>query len=370
MAQDVYVNGNVSSVYLDKAKRSLQSAKNTLQSSISYNSLVSLKFEDGGGSKVLFSSDLASQVSDLAAKVDTLSTKLASYSQQLNTGTDAMLDIDTEYSKKFDPSSTLLSILSKAGFFGGILGPAIKLFTSEKSGFSGGVSALKDLSKILKTGSKWYESSKNLKLISRTGINFNATRIKRLFGLNNILPTYGTWSSASSWSTRFYNNWHKQAGLFDGFTSGGKKAVLQGAGVVLDLFANGCSNYDEYKRGDISAGRAVAETLVETGVDFVKDWAIGAAVTAGVAATIGSAPVLVVGVATVAVSAGLDWASKKITYALTGEAKGVTELVSDALIDGTKAVAKAAKNAGKKIASVVKNALPKIKVPKLGSLFG
>ena len=65
----------------------------------------------------------------------------------------------------------------------------------------------------------------------------------------------------------------------------------------------------------------------------------GAFAAAGVAA-----PAVAVGVATVAVSVGADWICKKVTGRLGGEEKGVTEFVSDAIIDTGENIIKVQKN--------------------------
>lgn len=363
MAKDIYVGWSAGSMNLTSAKNKLQSAKNQLGGT-SASTLWSFSYEDGAGSGYLFTQDLVSQISGLSGDIAALTKRLDSCIQLVNSGPDALVDIDDAYGNKFDLFGTGVTFLGQAGFFGGILSPALQLFGNPEGGLSGGISALKNGSKIVKNIKKWHTSNKNLNRIARTGINFDGTRLKRLFGLDAIKPSYGKWSGATKWKTRFKNNFYKQDGLFDGFKAGGKKAVLEGAGVALDLFANGLSNYDEYKRGDISKGRAVAETVVETAVDFGKDWLIGTAVAAGIAAVAPAAPVLVVGAATVAVSMGLDFVSKKITYALTGEAKGLTEVISDAALDLAGAACKAAKKAGDKVKAIVKK-LPKIKLPKV-----
>ena len=96
-------------------------------------------------------------------------------------------------------------------------------------------------------------------------------------------------------------------------------------GLVLSGIANGISNYQEY--GGMT-GRAVAETVTETAVDWGKDILIAAGVTAACAAAGVAAPAIAVGAATVAISVGADWVCKQVT------GKGVTELVSDGILDG------------------------------------
>lgn len=375
MAKNIYLQeGELGGKKLSKASNDLGDAKRILNSSLTYSALRSVRFEDANGADYFFSYDLASDISALSGKVQTLQQKLESYQQIMESAANDFEQIDKEFKEGADWEKFGLKILGKAGFFGGITSAVVSLFTNKDSGASGTVSSLKNLSSIAKTASKWYDSNKKLNKLSRMGKKYaDNIRHKRLFGLNDIKSNManGQWSRAGKWGERFKANFKAYGSPIDDFKAGGSKAVWAGLGIGLDLASNGFGNYDEYKRGEISGGRAFAETVTETVVDTYKDWLIGAAVAATITATVGSAPVLVVGAATVAVSAGLDWVTKKITYAVSGEEKGFTEAVSDLILDGAKAAGKAATQAGRKIAGIVKNALPKIKVPKfnLSSAF-
>jgi len=90
----------------------------------------------------------------------------------------------------------------------------------------------------------------------------------------------------------------------------------------------------------ISQGREWAETITETGIDVVKGLAVGAAVTAGLAATIGSAPVIAVAAISIGVTVGADAISKHFF-----NGRGATEVVSDAILDTGAATINAVKNA-------------------------
>lgn len=153
-----------------------------------------------------------------------------------------------------------------------------------------------------------------------------------------------------SWTQRAAHGWDKGIkGTLREFKNlpGGIKQV---GGIILSLVGNGVSNYKEWQTGAISTGRAWAETITETAVDWGKDLLIAAGVTAAFAAAGFAAPVLAVGAATVAVSVAADWVCEKIT------GKGVTELVSDAILDTAEAVGDAVKTGATKIkegASVV-----------------
>lgn len=245
---------------------------------------------------------------------------------------------------------TFIDLIGKAGQLGSVLGLVGKTTVSwMESGkfFVTGASTIASFAKngnsLVKTIASWSKSNKQLdKLARMLPEQAKKVKLKRMFGLNDLYA--GGASHASSWSTRFYNNYHKLDGPFKNYTAGGVKSACAWIGLGLSAISNGLSNIEEAKTGKISAERAVAETVVETAVDVGTAWAVGAAVTAGVAATIGSAPVLLVGAATVGVTMGLDFACKKITGKLTGEEKGLTETVSDAICD----VGTAAINVGKK----------------------
>ena len=215
------------------------------------------------------------------------------------------------------------------------------------TGASAVTSLIKDGNSTLKGLYEWSKSNKDLdKLARMLPERAKEVRIKRLFGLNDMFAGHA--SQASSWSTRFTNNFHEMKSPFESYTSGGAKAAFAWVGLGLTAISNTISNIDEHKSGKISTKRAVAETITETAIDVGKGWLIGT----GVAATVGSAPVLVVGAITVGVSVGLDWACKKITGAVCGEEKGLTETVSDLVLD----VGEAAISAGKKVVtSVVSN---------------
>lgn len=128
--------------------------------------------------------------------------------------------------------------------------------------------------------------------------------------------------------------------------------IKQVGGIVLAGVVNGFSNYDEYAKKysegkvtkEYAVGRAVLETVGETAVDWGKNILIGSAVAAGFAAAGVAAPAVAVGAVTVGISIAADWACKKITGKFGGEEKGVTELVSDTIIDLGEKFVKAKEN--------------------------
>ncbi len=169
------------------------------------------------------------------------------------------------------------------------------------------------------------------------------TGIKRFIGFDKAFIGELRPSVAKSFSTRFYNNYQKQiANSLDAYKGKGLKSALSWAGVAVSGISNTIQNIEEAKSGEISATRAVAETVLQTGVDVAADIFIGAAVSAGIAALgFTSAPVLVVGAATAGVVAGVNAISKLVFK------KDLSEAVTDLVLDAGEAVVKT----GKKIVS-------------------
>ncbi len=171
--------------------------------------------------------------------------------------------------------------------------------------------------------------------------------IKNVGGIVDKIA-YNVKQSGAKWAEGFFKTTKRASkGFVSELSENLKKGVCgsSGAGfptgVVLSGIANAFGNYDEYKAGEISGTRAVAETLVETGVDIGKDALIMAGLTAATGGT-----GLLVSAGAVAVGWAVDWVSESIF----GEK--VTEVVSDALIDGAKAVGEFFADTGEVIADV------------------
>ena len=167
--------------------------------------------------------------------------------------------------------------------------------------------------------------------------NAKSETIKKFIGIDDSLS-----AAAQSANVFLKNNVVKQswgARFADQFTDSVKtstKGLKKPAGIVssaLTVVVNGVSNYDEWHSGKISKSRAVAETVTESVIDIGTGIAVGAAVTAGLAATVGSAPVLAVAAVSTGVIMGADALTKVITKKVTGEEKGLTETVSDFVLD-------------------------------------
>lgn len=118
--------------------------------------------------------------------------------------------------------------------------------------------------------------------------------------------------------------------LPEGATTADKvKLGTKWAGYALTLISNGIDNYEEYKDGQISGGRAVAETAIETGVDIAISAAATAAVSAAaVALGATAAPAIAVGIGAAAVT----WAANGVCKWITG-GKDIGEVVADAICD-------------------------------------
>lgn len=101
------------------------------------------------------------------------------------------------------------------------------------------------------------------------------------------------------------------------------------AGSVITVATTAYDNYKECKSGEISVGRAVAETVGEVAVD----WGIGILATAAAAALL---PVGAPAVAVGAAAAGVTWLADCICESFTG--KGLTETISDAALDAGTAI--------------------------------
>lgn len=169
-----------------------------------------------------------------------------------------------------------------------------------------------------------------VKDVAGFGAGLKDLDFKKLIGLNSAVTVEG---AETAWKKYI----SKEIGNYAG-KSGALKAFSKWTGVVASGVSNIFSNYDEF--GEASE-RMVAETITETVIDVAKDAAIGAAIVAA----FGGAPVVAVAAGTAVISWGADVVFKKITKAVTGEEKGVTEFVSDAVLDLAEGAKKVVSNA-------------------------
>lgn len=119
---------------------------------------------------------------------------------------------------------------------------------------------------------------------------------------------------------------------------------IKGSDVVFSAIVNAAGNYEEYKTGAITANRAIAEWVTETALEVGKDALIASGVaTAFTALGFISAPAIVVGATTVAVSTGVDWLCEKVT------GQKLTEAVSDFVLDTAETGLNLVKTGAKKV---------------------
>ena len=227
---------------------------------------------------------------------------------------------------KFNWVSPFWDLVGSAGVVGGAIGAWGEFLTSSKVPGARWSELFKD---TWNTGWDIFDVVKTCR--GDTSVNW----AKEIFGLN-------TDTALKSIETEILSDVSGAQKLKSGFRAGikdtlgdfktGAGTAKQVGGIILSGAVNSFENMEEYKSGEISVGRAVAETITETAVDWGKDLLIGAAVTAGFAAAGIAAPAVAVGAATVAVSVAADWVCERVC------GKKLTEAVSDAILDGAEKV--------------------------------
>ncbi|WP_455713935.1 hypothetical protein [Anaerosporobacter sp.] len=208
------------------------------------------------------------------------------------------------------------------------------------SGFTGSEVDSKIVSEFIKSAASKY------KFLGNLADNGAKTAFMDLFGLGKYFKD----GAPATTSGKFLQALSKEASSYKpdvGTAASAGKTIAKWGGVVASVVGNGISNYNEYSSGEISSGRAVAETVVETGVDIVKGIALTAAAATVVTAAVGSAPVLAV----TAVAVGAGWVADKVCEAFTG--KGVTEFVSDGIIDGAEKAIDVVSDVGSNICGAI-----------------
>ncbi|OPY59247.1 MAG: hypothetical protein A4E55_00300 [Pelotomaculum sp. PtaU1.Bin035] len=277
----------------------------------------------------------------------------------------------------FEFGRRVLDILSKAGFVGGTFSGVLTPFAnwldkgkftwSDKTGWRYWADVAALAGKGLIGASNWVVGIADIKRLK-----YNSTRIKGMefkadWGLKNAVAGMAKkctkQAGAKWWETygasfkQYLKNETKDFVVKDkGTAIKCSKASLKWGGLALAGITNGLSNYDDYKKGNMSGWRAFGETVTETGLDFAKNLAIGAAVAGGLTLAVGSAPVLAVAAGTVAVGLVADSVTNIVFH------KSSTELVSDLILDGGKAVGESIKDNFNKIVNCFKNPVS-IKIP-------
>ncbi len=158
--------------------------------------------------------------------------------------------------------------------------------------------------------------------------------LKNAFGIAAYMPE-GT-APGLSFSEYLKTALGKELDEFTDLSTLGKGAgaVAKWAGVGLTLATDGYDNYEEFQNGDISAERAVAETIIETGVDVFLGVGATAAVGAGLAFVgVVGAPAILVAAGGAAVVAGANAAFEHFT------GKDIAEHFSDFICDSGSSIA-------------------------------
>lgn len=365
--------------------------------------------------KVLNRRNIRNRLNNLRAKITRQSELLSSYSQVLGAVNNNMTDTDNRLrsdAKKItcqmNRITTVMNVCQNGSnrskkiwgldakeyefitsLFGGGLGGAAlstKALTDgfkkwswdsiKKAGYFGSVLGIGEgIAKMVGGKSTSLSSAKTLRSAWKTIKNFDIDvgkmgKVKRIlhpdtykvawenkiFGIGNYFgKTTGAASKASSWSTRFYNNFQK-AGAKEIAKVGWSSVALSG---VINIF----DNREEYKSGEISQGRAVAETVMETAVDVATDVVLtaGAAAAVGATAVALGATVAAPAVAVAAVAVGAKMALDGIALWATGGKKDFTEAASDAILDAGTAIGKGVANGAKKVGKAISSALESIR---------
>ena len=240
-----------------------------------------------------------------------------------------------------DVLKTILDVIGKAGDVGGQLvglNSILKVII-DNDGFT-----YKDVGTIFKGTGQWIINAD--KLLKKESWELSDLFNTATYETINISPQAGWLQRLKSAPKAAKDTFAKE---LIGDSEGKKISGSKVAGWAVALVANGFSNYEEYSKGEISGERAVAETVVETGIDILKGAAISSALVAGSVAIGLAAPAVVVSGVAMAASTLLDIACKQFT------GKKVTEFVSDAILDGGEMLVNGAVKAVSNIGNAVKD---------------
>lgn len=143
--------------------------------------------------------------------------------------------------------------------------------------------------------------------------------------VSGLADTSTKWSTIKSSLSKEWDSYFPKAVK----TAGDKvKLATKWAGTALSAITNGVKNYEEF--GTVKNTRFWEETIMETVVDI----GIGALATAGATALLGaSASAIAVGAVSVVAIWAVDWAVSAVTETVTGESIGLTEIVSDTILN-------------------------------------
>lgn len=256
--------------------------------------------------------------------------------------------VDT-FSKVGDETRDYLwKVLKKAGHLGALVSMASGLADySNQINVKNAIYAVKGAKSFVGNLSDDIQKMTKAKRIMHPS-TYRASWAKRIFGTTDYFKSVGGASKSANFSTRWYNNFQKAKVK--------EISKVKWAGVALDGVLNGIDNYEEYKRGEISGVRAVAETISETGVNVVVNGLLTAAVAATLGATVG-APAVAVAAGTVLAKTALDGVAK---WATGGE-KDFTEAASDFILDTGEAIVDGISNGVQKIGKGISSAVNRIR---------
>lgn len=219
---------------------------------------------------------------------------------------------------------------------GDYIGAASKFGTVAKSTY-------KTVSKLIKKGTNMSKVSPMLHWSTQA-----KSWGKTLLGFENYFnpKTVGVASKASKTTTRLYNNFQK--------TITHEFGNITKSDVIISGILRGIDNIGEWRKGEITWDRAIAETITETAIDVVLDAALTAGVAAILAGIAGTTAVPAIAIAAVTVTA--KWFLDTVTNAVTGTDDGFIEFVSDSLIDFQQTIEKYKKKATSAMVSHIRNA--------------
>ena len=150
--------------------------------------------------------------------------------------------------------------------------------------------------------------------------------LKSGFGIDAYMPT-GT-QAGETFLSYFKTALKKEADEFVdmGSVAKGAGSIAKWAGVIAEGIGEIVDNYEEYASGEISGGRAVAETIIETGVGVILGIGATAAVGAGLAAAgVVAAPAILVAGGAALIVGGANLLLEGIT------GKDIGEWISDGI---------------------------------------
>ncbi len=128
---------------------------------------------------------------------------------------------------------------------------------------------------------------------------------------------------------------------------------------ILTFVSRAFNNAEEYESGKISEGRAIAETVVETGIKIAGGWAVKTGLALALGTPVGWGAVAVAAGAG-AITVGANYLCKYLYKKVTGEEMDIVEAASDFYIDTAAAIGKGAKKVGDAVVGAAKSLVSSI----------